>query len=297
MSLSRFIRARPWGASLALVGWALLLGGCVGLFGGNRRADQSSSVVAFLYPNETNPLPPTTLPVLRLPLRVGIAFVPPAAENRGQSIEGAITEAQKTTLLARVAREFQGLEYISAIEVIPASYLRPAGGFENLAQLRNLFSIDVVALVAYDQVQFTNENRLSVSYWTIVGAYFLPGNKNDTHTLMESAVYDIESRHLLFRAPGVSHVDGTSTLVNVPERLRTDSSRSFEAATDDLVKNLRAQLESFRERVKQAPDQVARIEHRPGYQGAGSTGPWFSVALGLLTLLGWRAHRRSGVGS
>lgn len=250
-----------------------------------RKAERSSSVVAYLYPKESNPLPPTSIPTLRLPLRVGIAFVPGGGG-------GGISELKKTELLQRVAAQFKGLEYIESIEIVPSTYLRPGGSFENLEQVRRMLNFDVVALVAFDQVQFTNENFLSLAYWTIVGAYVFEGSKNDTQTLMEAAVYDIPSRHLLFRAPGASQVKGSATMVAVNERLRQDGTKGFEQATDDLIKNLKTQLEDFRARMKQSPGTLAKVEHKPGYTGGGALG-W--EALGMLALLGgaaWAQRRR-----
>jgi rhombotail lipoprotein len=276
-------RPRPFRpAALLLLGLAALLaGGCFSTRG-PRKTERSSSVVAYLYPNQANPLPPTSIPVLRLPLRVGIAFVPGVSD---------ISEQQKTVLLTRVAAEFKGLDYIQSIEIVPSTYLRTGGGFENLNQVRSLLGVDVIGLVAYDQVQFTNTNLLSLSYWTIVGAYIFHGNKNDTQTLMEAAVYDIASRHLLFRAPGASRVEAGAAAVYVPQRLRADSASGFDAATTELIANLKLQLASFRERVKNSPGEV-KIEHKPGYTGGGSVGGFFAGALGLL-LLARAARRRS----
>jgi len=263
---------RPVGfLAVAAAGLAFLLAGCSFMHHGPRKSDRSSSVVNFLYPGETNPLPPTDIPVLRLPLRVGIAFVPSGTDGRGHHAAGSISEMQKAELMERVAREFRAKEYIDTIELIPSTYLRPGGGFANLGQVGNLLGVDVVALLAYDQVQFTNENILSLAYWTIVGAYIFSGNKNDTHTLMEAAVYDIRSRHLLFRAPGASQMKGSSTAVDLTASLRTDSSTGFDQATDELIKNLQTQLELFRERAKRSPETV-KIEHRPGYAGGGTMG-------------------------
>lgn len=263
------------------------------MYDGPRKADHSSSVVNYLYPKETNPLPPTAIPVLRLPLRVGIAFVPSGTSDRPAYGSSGISEMQKTRLLERVAKEFRNRDYIQSIEIIPTTYLRPAGGFANLDQVSNMMGVDVIALVAYDQVQFTNENLLSLSYWTIVGAYIFHGNKNDTQTLMEAAVYDIRSRHLLFRAPGTSQIQGNSTAVAVNDKLRSDGSHGFDAATDELIKNLQVQLELFRERVKQSPESV-RIEHKPGYTGGGAMGEWFAVLFALLTLVPWLWRRSHG---
>mgnify|MGYP006913924655 CR=1 FL=1 len=59
----------------------------------------------------------------------------------------------------------------------------------------------------------------------------------------------------------------------ITQRQRADGAKGFEIATDDMIKNLKTQLEAFRERVKTAPaGSVARIEHKPGYTGGGSFG-------------------------
>lgn len=279
-------------------GFVLVLGAalvfCAGCVSHRQRkkAERATSVVTYLYPNQANPLPPTTIPVLRLPLRVGVAFVPSGNVHQEYGANAPITELQKNALMQRVAAEFKGREYIQKIEIIPTSYLRPGGGFENLNQLRSMFGIDVIGLVAYDQVQFTNHNVLSLTYWTIAGAYLFHGNQNDTQTLMETAVYDIESRHLLFRAPGGSRVKAGAAAVYLPQRLRADSGKGFDDATTELIVNLKTQLEEFRTRVKESPGEV-KIEHKPGYTGAGSMdGAFAAVLAGLGAVYWWRRRAR-----
>lgn len=269
------------------LGLAFVLSSCI--HNNTRRSEKSSSVVSFLYPKDAEPLVAPSLPVLRLPLRIGIAFVP----SKG-GFGDSFPEAQKTKLLKRVADQFRENAFIQSIEVIPTTYLRPAGGFENLDQVRGLFNLDVIVLLAYDQMQFTDQNKLSLAYWTIVGAYLLHGNKNDTHTLLEAVVYDITSRSLLFRAPGVNTITAGSTGVEVTDRLRRDSATSFEKAMDDLIANLKTELNGFKERVKNAPagGEVARIEHRAGYKGGGSMDAWFVGALAAAGLLAWTKRRR-----
>jgi len=266
---------------------ALLCAGCAFMFNGPRKTDRSSSVVNYLYPGQTNPLPLTTIPVLRLPLRVGVAFVP-SGDVRDNYSPAGITEEQKMVLMQRVAAEFKGYPFIQSIELVPSTYLRRAGGFDNLDQVRGLLGVDVIALLAYDQVQFTNENFFSLTYWTIVGAYIFQGNKNDTHTLMEAAVYDIASRHLLFRAPGSSQVQASTAAVYLNQNLHRDSAKGFDDATGELIRNLKAQLEAFKDRVKQSPGEV-QIEHRPGYTGGGTFEGGFLAVMALLLLV-----RRSG---
>jgi rhombotail lipoprotein len=238
--------------------------------------------VQFLYPNEDKPFVAPAIPTLRLPLRVGIAFVPPAAAiNQLSAHYSVISEMQKTELLRQVSTKFKALPFVQSIELIPTTYLRPGGGFANLDQLRALMGVDVIALIAYDQAQVTSETPWSLSYWTIVGAYLIPAQKNDTHTLMEAVVYDIPSRNLLFRAPGVSAIDGHSAPIRTDAELRSDSSRGLAEATRDLSVNLQRELDLFKTRVREEPQSI-RIEHKPGYNGAGSTEIPFAVLFLLL---------------
>jgi rhombotail lipoprotein len=276
-----------------VAGLLLLATGCA--FMNHRHHAQGTSVMQFLYPRDPEHIDTTTVPVLQLPLRVGIAFVP-SGDARGHGYGygggGELPESAKAELLKRVAAEFRGLPYVKSIEVIPTAYLRPAGGFANVDQLKAMFGLDVVTLVAYDQVQFTDEGFLSLAYWTIVGAYVVQGERNDTQTLMEAVVYDIPSRQLLFRAPGNSRVKASATLVNVTEQLRKDSARGFDEATAQMIVNLKAELSSFQERVKQAP-QDYKIVHRPGYTGGGAIDGVLAGGLAAAAMTGlWNRRRR-----
>jgi rhombotail lipoprotein len=213
----------------------------------------ATSMVDYLYPDRSERIETAGVPaVLSVPMKVGIAFVPAqSSENRSQ---GDLSEKEKIALLR---------------EIIPSAYLTPQGSFANLDQIRTMFRTDVIALVSYDQVQFTDEGLLSLSYWTLVGAYVVKGEKNDTQTMMDSAVYDIPSRKMLFRAPGLSHVKATATLINLEEQLRKNRSAGFSDASKDLVVNLQDQLEQFKEKIKTEPEEF-KIQHKPGSTGGGS---------------------------
>jgi rhombotail lipoprotein len=274
---------------------SLLLGAAVvtGCFSyGPSKQSRGTSVMRYLYPKNQNHTEEPGVPVLKLPLRVGVAFVPVDAKADTYYVrngEGDFPEAKKAELLKKVGEGFKGLPYVKGIEIIPSTYLRPAGGFENLEQVKSMFNVDVVVLVAYDQVQFTDEGLLSLSYWTIVGSYVVKGQKNDTQTLMEAVVYDVDSRRLLFRAPGTSRVQARATPVNLSEELRKDSAQGFDEATTQMVANLQTELKAFNERVKQAPEDV-KIVHRPGYSGGGS---WEAgSALLAAALIALAARRR-----
>lgn len=267
----------------------------------NQRVNTKSSVMEYLYPKSEDTFVTPSIPHLKLPLRVGVAFVPESSENTsarnlwtGGAYSGEVTELKKTEILEEVSENFRGLDFVSSIEVIPSAYLTPGGSFSNLSQIKTMYGIDVMALVSYDQVQFTDEGILSLSYWTIVGAYLVSGEKNDTSTLMDTVVYDISSKKMLFRAPGTSRVTGKSTLINLSEELRADSIQGFEMAAKEMVVNLKSQLSTFKNRIKENPSQV-KISHREGFsKGAGAFGVWeIALLFSLLLLFGLRKLRKS----
>jgi rhombotail lipoprotein len=223
-----------------------------------------------------------------LPLNVGVAFVPESKSGLGKS---SLSEQQKMELMDRVSAEFKKLLFVKSIELIPTAYLTPNGGFANLDQIKTMYGVDVIALLSYDQVQHTDEGLLSLSYWTIVGAYIVKGEKNDTSTMIDAAIYDIASRKMLFRAPGTSRVKGSATPVNLSEQLRTDSLDGFRNASDNLVVNVRDQLERFKTKINEMP-QTYVVAHKPGYTGGGSMGTAFSLLLlGLGAFALWRGRK------
>lgn len=276
----------------------VLLTGC-----GTQEVRNRSSVVDYLYPRSKQEVVQPSIPTLRLPLKVGVAFVPEQPSRTSgvglwggrPSTAGALTEARKAALLETLAAHFRRYDFVGSIEVVPSAYLTAGGSFTNLEQVRTMYGIDVVALVSYDQVQFTDQGLLSLTYWTLVGAYVVSGEKNDTSTLMDTAVYDIASRKMLFRAPGNSQIKGSSTPVNLAESLRADSARGFDQANQQMLMNLDQQLVAFRQRLKERPSEV-RVERAAGYSGGGAADlAW--VALFGLALAGaavrrcWRARR------
>jgi rhombotail lipoprotein len=244
--------------------FTLLLVGCVFLTScGFPTSHHSSSAFQYLYPDQEGYIESPEIPSLSLPLKVGIAFVPESTERHK-----TLTERDKMELMNEVSKNFKHYDYVKSIELIPSSYLRHEGSFANLDQIHTMFGVDVIALLSYDQTQFSAEGLASITYWTIIGAYIIPGEKNDTHTMVDASVYDIQSRKMLFRAPGVSHIKSKATPINRSEQLRIDSLESFKEASKDLVINLDIQLELFQEKVKELPEEYLII-HKPGYSGIG----------------------------
>ena len=238
-----------------------------------------TSTAEFLYPDRQE-LVASGTPVFTLPVSVGIAFVPGrsgfapsrvpvfVARAVGLSRGSMITEKQKAEVLQTVADRFGKYPFVKDVAIIPSDYLKPNGGFENIDQIRAAYRVDVMVLISYDQTQFTDQGALSLANLTIVGAYVVPGEKNETETMLDAVVLDIGSRTILFRAPGMSHVKGAATLVNQSQGLRADSEQGFRKAAESMVENLDLQLAAFRARIKKQPADYTVI--RPeGYPGDG----------------------------
>jgi rhombotail lipoprotein len=286
---SRVLRA---GRTLALSGVAvLLLSGCSVLNAllvdqsGPRQSHNSSSLVEFLYPDGRIPPADNQIPELRVPLRVGLAFLPT------QNGAGP-TAAEREELLERIRKRFADRKFVTEIVTIPDYYLRTSRGFEGLQGVQRLYSVDVMALVSYDQVTNTDENDWSLGYLTIVGAYVLKGNHHDVATLVDLAVVDPVTQSLILRAGGTDSRKRNTTLVDQEREIRESGAASFAGATTQMIDNFDLALTKFEADVRagKANVRVAKRESRSGSGGGGSFGP---LALGvLLILLAARRSRR-----
>lgn len=248
----------------------------------------SSSLVDFLYPNKKERVVhKQEIPILKLPVKVGISFLP--SQNwRGDRV----SESNKVTLLKKVKASFSQYRYIENISIIPSVYLRNVNnnsGFDTLEQVARLHNVDIIALVSYDQMTQSLHNNASLLYWTIVGMYVVPGNENNIQTFVDTAIFDVRSRKMLLRAPGVSSLRKHSTAVGVDRVMNNKSLQGFHLAFDDMIKNLNAELVGFKERAKQG--KIATIQHRPGYSAGGSWGGGLLIM--LLTLLATKRARQA----
>lgn len=251
----------------------------------------SSSLVEFLYPKGVTPPPENAIPQLRVPLRVGLAFLP---EN-GQSAD-ALTAAQKEELLGRIRTRFRDRKFVTEIVVIPDYYLKNVRGFAGLEGVQRLYSVDLMALVSYDQVTHLNDNKLSLSYLTIVGAYVVKGSRHDTTTLVDLAVVDPVTRSLVLRAGGTDTRDGNATLVDEERESRRAAAASFDSATGHLIDNFDRALVQFEADVRagKANVRVAQRNQSANTQNAGNGGGGAFTWVGLLPLLLLAALRFRG---
>ncbi len=272
-----------------------------------------SNALEYLYPTGA----PTEAPrdvSLTLPVRVGVAFAPSAPsegrtrvdlfaldQTESDASSDPFTPDQKTRLLERMAASFRGREGIAAVEVLSPSHLNPAGGFAELDRLKQAYGLDLIALVSYDQFQFSESGTSSWTYWTVVGAYVVEGEENETRTLMDAVVYDIPSRTMLFTASGQSAVRESSTPLDAERALRETSAKGFEQAADDLVLNLEPALAKFQEASAKgtvrgpgtAPIAVLDSAGQPVQGGAGAAGPLEALLVGAALAATLAGRRRA----
>ena len=266
----------------------LPLAGCSSLLTGDfeqRRSGRSSSLVDYLYPEGQAPTEKDSLtPTLELPLRVGVAFVPSRAVD-------APSEAEKLALLETVADAFRERDYVHSIVTIPDLYLQSATGVVGMQQVAAMYGLDVIGLVSYDQVSFAAERDSALLYWTVVGAALVKGNSNEVQTMIDTAVFDVATAELLFRAPGVHRGQRNATLFDSDRDARLLRSEGFVAANLDMIGNLDRELAAFEQRTKAG----GRVRVVAANGGAGSAGLWLLAALGVA--LAFRAARvRPAVG-
>ncbi len=247
---------------LGFVLLAMLLAGCAS----SRTPDgRASGIMDYLHADSAEDVvmtPQST--ILRLPLRIGIAFSPAAAGDD-------LSPAERSRMLDQVRAAFAGHSFIESIEIIPDGQLGPRGGFADLQRVAREFKVDIIALLSRDQTRFTDATPRR--YWTVAGTHVARGGHDDLHTLLEAAVLDAHGGKLLFHARGSSSVRGAT------------GRQGDEQALGQLVPNLRAELERFRQRVR--ADTGVRADAQSGHRGGGDLG-W----LGLLALAApWTGSR------
>jgi len=273
----------------AVLGHAFCAPGC------ETQSRNTSSLVSFLYPDGKTPPLNNTIPELHVPLRVGLAFLPSQASYGAAPLDAA----QQEELLERIRERFVTRPFVSEIVVIPDYYLSSARGFAGLEGVQRLYNIDLMALVSYDQVTHTDDNKLSLGYLTIVGAYVLRGSSHDTATLVDLAVVDPATRSLVLRAGGTSVSHDNSTLVDIERDSRRASAAGFTDATDQMLSHFDVALTAFQTDVRNGNANVRVVarsaDRRAGTGGTGGGGriDAFDITALLLLVAGARCVPRS----
>jgi rhombotail lipoprotein len=259
----------------------------------NRSVQRRSNLMSYLYPQRMEPPPPSPNVRLQLPLRIGIAFafVPPEPVHGryGADFRTVFPPDAETRLLSIVKKAFEGRDWVSEIAMIPSSYLEPHGGFENLDQVAQLMNVDVIALASLDQLQVSHPRRASFLYVSVIGAYLLPLDRNETRTLIDAAVFHVPSRTFLLRAPGISRISGSSTAMDIEAKLDERSIKGFDLAMQDLARNLNREVDTFKASVASGERKDVDIVTAKGasVRGGGAFA-WWDVLLAVIAL--WTCH-------
>lgn len=291
--MRRISRSRWRLAVLGLV--AFFCTGCELLFGGydsRSNTHATTPLVQFLYGKD--PVPVTDANVeLKLPIRVGLSFLPSNSSN-----SGAIpTAAQRAEILQSIRAKFSALPYVTEIVIIPDYYLdgRRDNGLEQMQQLSRIYRLDLFALASYDIVAQSNWNKSSFTYLTIVGAFFVHGDDQEVQSMVDLAVIEPNSRQLVLRAGGTSYVKGRSASVDLEKFEAIRVTQGFEQASQALLVNFETELKGFEARVREgtAPIKVVR---QAKSSGGGALDPLLLVLLTTLLMLGaWRRYCDSRV--
>jgi len=242
---------------------------------------------------------------IKTPMRIGLAFAP-LPEKSGVSRD--LPSQLKQNLLEKVRDAFTGLSFVESIEIVPTTYLKEGNEFESLIAASQALNFDAMTLITYDQEQFSDPSNWSLFYWTIIGIYLVPGEKNETRTLLEASVVAADSRVLLLHATGSDKSKGWKTPIDVKPGLREAAEESFKKATDNLITDLRRQLEKAQASVKEGrgiygtpvafvtEQGIVTGEMTEGRQGGGGGDlGWFGSALAMLLGIGYltRKHRKT----
>lgn len=254
MQRRTLIRALAPATALTLLG----LGGCASMDKDSQQ-HQVASILSYLYPDKKEPPPPSAeVAEIKVPFRIGVAFVPDTAGPQQR-----LAETDRQMLATRVRDAFANYPFVSRIETVPSLYLEPRGGFANLERAARLLDLDVVALISYDLVQHADASGWSFLYWTGVGAYVIQGDRYEVLTAVECSVIDVRSHRLLMHAGGTARTKGEGTLIDFNEKSRAGRLESFQQATEQMIGGLKTEVQSFRERAPKDPS--IRLILPPGY--------------------------------
>ena len=91
-----------------------------------------------------------------------------------------------------------------------------------------------------------DENKWSLGYLTIVGAYVLKGSHHDVATLVDLAVVDPVTQSLILRAGGTDSRNRNTTLIDQEREARESGAASFGSATTQMIDNFDAALTSLK---------------------------------------------------
>ena len=247
----------------------IFIGGC------STSTNYRSSVVDFSYSDRKETVKTPQVPILSLPLRVGIAFLPETIQSQNNSgstslpSSSGLSEKDKRSLMQDMGEHFKKQEFVKSIVRIPSAYVPTMGSLDSLDRLKRKFGVDVLVLISFDQRQQVDSGFSAISYLTVIGAFIVPGQKTYTHTILSAVCYHIPSGKMIFSASGSSDIRSRSTPFNMAAQAKEDSTKGFYEANKNLTPSLDKQMDLLKAMICQ-PEGDFQIVCEHGYKGVGS---------------------------
>lgn len=134
-------------------------------------------------------------------------------------------------------------KYVKSVSVVSSDYVKTK---VSLAQIRSLYSADIIVILSYEQDQLTSRSGLAgLVDLTIVGMFLVPGVETKTATYVDGKVIHIPSNSMVLRASGSDKRSKFSTTYGADGTSAEESIESILKATSDLGDSLGKSLAKF----------------------------------------------------
>lgn len=128
--------------------------------------------------------------------------------------------------------------------------------------------------------------------------FFVPGDRQETQTLLDLAVIEPQSKLLVLRAGGTSAVKGLTSVADMEETRHRQLEKGFHLAADQMLTNFATELADFENRVRAGTAPVQVTQREGARRSVGGGGSLDLLLLGALAacawLTGFRGWRESG---
>ena len=194
------------------------------------RNTSSLDLSQILEPVKDSLVSPHKEPLV-FPATVAILMIPPTniVMVPGSTLHIA-AESLKNELL-------KNKDYVNGVRIISS---RDIKGKVNLNTIRDMYGVDILAILTYEQDQRSTQNSLATFLnLAIVPAYTVPSIKLTTSTVVDGKIVHIPSNSIIFRTSGVNERSTYLTPVSTLEgRPNEESIAGLQSAVSDLGNNV-----------------------------------------------------------
>ncbi len=176
---------------------------------------------------------------LELPARVGFIPIMTARDWRGPSPDDRVPTGVEP--LIRSLRKSPHFTLLTQTMVIPSGAL----GMEALREIAARYRLRYVML--YREV-LANDSMLTAIAWgyaTIVGALFLPGNRQEVWGYTELSMFDVKTGTLMFTTRRAIAASQTTNQWHKKQKLEKLASHAIAKFAPDLARDVLTDLEDF----------------------------------------------------